>query len=55
VPCPEGKTCTILPDMTPDHAYCVGCLSDADCADAGPGARCDTSWYLTFTCQVPPT
>jgi len=54
VPCPEGKTCAVLPDFTPDHAYCFGCLTDADCADAGPGARCDTV-LLTFTCQPPAT
>jgi len=37
--------------LTIDHAYCIGCLTDADCADTGPGAWCDTSLNLTFTCQ----
>ncbi len=54
VPCPGGKTCAILPDLTPDHQYCFGCLSDADCADAGPGAWCDVSVKFTFSCQPGP-
>jgi len=51
VPCPAGKTCTVLPDLTFEHAYCFGCLSDADCVDTGAGAWCDTWLHLTFTCQ----
>ena len=54
VPCPEGKTCAILTDLTPDHHYCFGCLTDADCADAGPDAWCDVSVNFTFMCQPPP-
>jgi hypothetical protein len=45
--------CTVFPALTPDHKYCFGCLQDADCADAGPGARCDNSLGLTFTCKAP--
>jgi hypothetical protein len=45
--------CAVLPSLTPDHKYCFGCLSDADCADAGPGAFCDNSAGLTFTCMLP--
>ncbi len=50
-PCPDGKTCAVLPDLTPYHAYCFGCLSDADCVNTGPGPWCDTSLNFTFTCQ----
>ena len=52
-PCPAGETCAVFPSLTPDHSYCFGCTQDSDCADAGAGARCDTSVNLTFTCQVP--
>jgi hypothetical protein len=54
VPCPADRPlCQTFPALTPDHAYCFGCLTDADCADAGPGAQCDTSIGLTFTCRSP--
>jgi hypothetical protein len=53
-PCAAGEICAVFPSITPDHKYCFGCTQDSDCADAGAGARCDTSVGLTFTCQPPP-
>ncbi len=53
-PCPaDHPICAQLPPLSNDHLFCFGCLQDADCADAGPGAWCDTSVGLTFTCQLP--
>jgi hypothetical protein len=56
-PCAAGKTCQVVPGLTPDHAYCLGCVQDSDCADAGAdaGAWCDVSVGLTFSCQFPAT
>ncbi len=52
--CPADKPiCAVLPALTPDHSYCFGCLTDADCAEAGPGAWCDVSVNMTFACQPP--
>ncbi len=48
-PCPVAKKCEVLPGLTPDHAYCFGCLQDSDCVDGG--GWCDVSVNLTFTCQ----
>ena len=48
--CPaERPICAVLPSLTPDHAYCFGCLQDPDCGDAG--AWCDQSFNRTFACQ----
>jgi hypothetical protein len=44
----EHPICATLPALTSEHAFCFGCLSDSDCADAG--GRCDTSERLTFRC-----
>jgi hypothetical protein len=58
--CPASRPfCAVLPDLTPDHSYCFGCLQDSDCADAGPGAWCDLSLLDlygggTFSCLLPP-
>jgi len=53
-PCPGGTTCAVFPELTPDHRYCFECVSDADCADAGPGAWCNLSPNPTFTCKTGP-
>jgi hypothetical protein len=53
--CPaERPICAVYPPLTPDHAYCFGCLSDSDCASLGAGAWCDTSVNVTFSCQPAP-
>ncbi len=50
--CPASQPrCEVIPSLTPDHRYCVGCLHDSDCADAGRGAWCDVSVNFTFSCQ----
>ncbi len=54
-PCPASQPrCEVIPSLNTDHRYCVGCLHDADCADAGPGAWCDVSVNLTTSCQPAP-
>ena len=53
-PCPaDHPICAAFPGLSNDHSFCFGCLQDSDCADAGPGAWCDTSVNLTFSCQLP--
>ena len=50
--CPASQPlCEVVPSLTTDHRYCVACLHDSDCADAGPGAWCDVSVNFTFACQ----
>ena len=50
--CPTSQPlCEEIPSLTHDHKYCVGCLHDSDCADAGAGAWCDVSVNFTFACQ----
>jgi hypothetical protein len=52
--CPADRPlCEVFPSFSQGLPYCFGCLTDADCADAGRGAWCDTSLSLTFTCQLP--
>ncbi len=42
--CPASQPlCEVVPSLSTDHRYCVACLHDSDCADAGPGAWCDVS------------
>ncbi len=51
-PCPVDRgACVQIPPITPDHNYCVECLQDSDCFDAGPGFWCDTSVNRTFACE----